>query len=45
MGAAEDFGPAAVVARRAADRLRAGHLWVYGSDVEALIPLSWDGGD
>ncbi len=40
IGAAEDFGPAAVVARRAADRLRAGHLWVYGSDVEALIPLT-----
>jgi 23S rRNA (cytosine1962-C5)-methyltransferase len=40
VGAAEDFGPAAVVARRAADRLRAGHLWVYGSDVEALIPLT-----
>jgi 23S rRNA (cytosine1962-C5)-methyltransferase len=27
---------AAVVARRAADRLRAGHVWVYRSDVEAL---------
>jgi 23S rRNA (cytosine1962-C5)-methyltransferase len=40
VGAAEDFGPAAVVARRAADRLRAGHLWVYGSDIEALIPLT-----
>jgi 23S rRNA (cytosine1962-C5)-methyltransferase len=40
VGAAEDYGPAAVVARRAADRLRAGHLWVYGSDVEALIPLT-----
>ena len=40
IGAAEDYGPAAVVARRAADRLRAGHLWVYGSDVEALIPLT-----
>ena len=36
--AAEDYGPAAVIARRAADRLRAGHLWVYGSDVEALVP-------
>jgi 23S rRNA (cytosine1962-C5)-methyltransferase len=40
IGAAEDYGPAAVVARRAADRLRAGHLWVYGSDIEALIPLT-----
>jgi 23S rRNA (cytosine1962-C5)-methyltransferase len=27
---------AAVVSRRAADRLRAGHVWVYRSDVEAL---------
>lgn len=31
-------GPAVVVTRRAADRLRAGHLWVYRSDTEALIP-------
>ncbi len=31
-------GPAAVIARRAADRLRAGHLWVYRSDVETLVP-------
>ncbi|GAA3755138.1 class I SAM-dependent rRNA methyltransferase [Terriglobus aquaticus] len=31
-------GPAAVVSRRAADRLRAGHLWVYRSEVESLIP-------
>jgi 23S rRNA (cytosine1962-C5)-methyltransferase len=38
--AAEDYGPAVVIARRAADRLRAGHLWVYGSDVEALVPLT-----
>jgi 23S rRNA (cytosine1962-C5)-methyltransferase len=28
--------PGAVVSRRAADRLRAGHLWVYASDLEAL---------
>jgi 23S rRNA (cytosine1962-C5)-methyltransferase len=27
---------AAIVSRRAADRLRAGHVWVYRSDVEAL---------
>ena len=40
VGAAQDFGPAAVVTRRAAGRLRAGHLWVYESDVEALIPLT-----
>lgn len=31
-------GPAVVIARRAADRLRAGHLWVYRSDVETLVP-------
>jgi 23S rRNA (cytosine1962-C5)-methyltransferase len=36
--AAEPFGPAAAVTRRAADRLRAGHLWVYRSDVESLVP-------
>ena len=35
---ADEAGPAAVVSRRASDRLRAGHLWVYRSDVEALIP-------
>jgi 23S rRNA (cytosine1962-C5)-methyltransferase len=28
--------PGAVVSRRAADRLRAGHLWVYASDVVAV---------
>jgi 23S rRNA (cytosine1962-C5)-methyltransferase len=26
----------AVISRRAADRLRAGHLWVYASDIETL---------
>jgi 23S rRNA (cytosine1962-C5)-methyltransferase len=31
-------GPAVVITRRAADRLRAGHLWVYRSDAEELIP-------
>src|SRR5258708_7015179 len=36
--AAQPHGPAAVIARRAADRLRAGHLWVYRSDVETLVP-------
>ncbi|MGH9595174.1 MAG: class I SAM-dependent rRNA methyltransferase [Edaphobacter sp.] len=36
--AAQPFGPAAGVTRRAADRLRAGHLWVYRSDVETLVP-------
>ncbi len=28
--------PGAVVSRRAADRLRAGHLWVYASDIETV---------
>src|SRR5438876_12333165 len=37
--AAQPFGPAAGVTRRATDRLRAGHLWVYRSDVETLVPL------
>lgn len=36
--AAQAHGPAAGVTRRAADRLRAGHLWVYRSDVESLVP-------
>jgi 23S rRNA (cytosine1962-C5)-methyltransferase len=36
--AGQEHGPAAVIARRAADRLRAGHLWVYRSDVETLVP-------
>ena len=36
--AAQAFGPAAAVTRRAADKLRAGHLWVYRSDVESLVP-------
>lgn len=35
---ADEAGPAAVISRRASDRLRAGHLWVYRSDVEELIP-------
>ena len=38
MVAAQPYGPAAAVTRRAADRLRAGHLWVYRSDVESLVP-------
>jgi 23S rRNA (cytosine1962-C5)-methyltransferase len=29
-------GVGALVNRRAADRLRSGHLWVYGSDIESL---------
>jgi 23S rRNA (cytosine1962-C5)-methyltransferase len=38
IAAGESYGPAAVITRRAADRLRAGHLWVYRSDVESLVP-------
>ncbi len=38
MVAAQAYGPAAAITRRAADRLRAGHLWVYRTDVESLIP-------
>src|ERR1035441_9137636 len=33
-------GAVAAITRRAADRLRAGHLWVYRSDVERLVPGS-----
>ncbi len=36
--AAQPHGPAATITRRAVERLRAGHLWVYRSDVESLIP-------
>jgi len=36
--AAQPHGPAAAITRRAADRLRAGYLWVYRSDIESLIP-------
>lgn len=30
--------PHALISRRAGDRLRAGHVWVYRSDVEQLFP-------
>ncbi len=30
-------GPVAAVSRRAAERLRAGHVWVYRSEIEQLI--------
>jgi 23S rRNA (cytosine1962-C5)-methyltransferase len=36
--AGQSHGPAAAITRRAADRLRAGHLWVYRSDIESLVP-------
>ena len=38
VGAAQSFGPAAAITRRASDKLRAGHLWIYRSDVEELTP-------
>ncbi len=36
--APEVQAPGAMVTRRAADRLRSGHLWVYASDVLAIVP-------
>jgi len=36
--AGQAHGPAVVITRRATDRIRAGHLWVYRSDVETLVP-------
>jgi len=36
--ASQPYGPAGSITRRAADRLRAGHLWVYRSDIESLVP-------
>lgn len=36
--------PGARISRRAADRLRAGHVWVYASDVESLEAAGQDGG-
>lgn len=36
--AAEASIPTAIISRRAADRLRAGHPWVYASDVDQLVP-------
>ena len=44
VAAAQPYGPAASITRRAADRLRAGHLWVYRSDVEALVPRTGETG-
>src|SRR5580704_15238405 len=38
VAAGQAHGPAAAITRRAADRLRAGHLWVYRSDIESLVP-------
>jgi 23S rRNA (cytosine1962-C5)-methyltransferase len=36
--AGQAHGPSVAITRRAAERLRAGHLWVYRSDAETLIP-------
>jgi 23S rRNA (cytosine1962-C5)-methyltransferase len=30
-------GPTAIISRRAAERLRAGHVWVYSSDVAEIV--------
>jgi len=38
----EMAGPAAIVSRRASDKIRAGHLWVYQTDIEGLIGVSKD---
>src|SRR6202789_1123887 len=32
-------GPVAIISRRAAERLRAGHVWVYRSDIDELIEV------
>ena len=37
-----DRSPGALVNRRAADRLRSGHLWVYSSDIESIELLDAD---
>ncbi len=37
--------PGARINRRAADRIRAGHLWVYASDIESLEAQSLKSGD
>jgi 23S rRNA (cytosine1962-C5)-methyltransferase len=41
---ADGNGAVAAITRRAADRLRAGHLWVYRSDVERMEPAAIAGG-
>jgi 23S rRNA (cytosine1962-C5)-methyltransferase len=35
-GRASELPPGARINRRAADRLRSGHLWVYASDIESI---------
>jgi len=41
---ASGTGVVAGISRRATERLRAGHLWVYRSDVERLQPAELAGG-
>ena len=36
--------PAAVISRRACDRLRAGHVWVYKSDIEQVLAPDGESG-
>jgi 23S rRNA (cytosine1962-C5)-methyltransferase len=38
VGAAREDGPAVVISRRAADRLRDGSVWVYRSEMERVFP-------
>ena len=38
VGAAREGGPAVVITRRAADRLREGSVWVYRSEIEQILP-------
>ncbi|ADW67298.1 class I SAM-dependent rRNA methyltransferase [Granulicella tundricola] len=38
VGTPHPQGPAAIITRRASDKIRAGHLWVYRTDVEQLLP-------
>ncbi len=34
--------PGAVISRRASDRLRSGHLWVYATEIESVQPSKGD---
>ena len=38
VGASRREGPAAIITKRAAERLRSGSVWVYRSEVEQLLP-------
>ena len=44
VGLPREAGAAAKISRRAADRLRAGHLWVYRSDVDEVYPSVGEAG-